>query len=275
MALTKRQLQAREGKLTASRVACLMTANEEKIFNLWLEMTHDPSFVPEDFDDVWFVKLGEATEKLNLDWAERRYGKVVGRGKVVVHPEIPWAAATLDGWLEDRDCPIETKHNNGFETPETLIQRYLPQMHWQMICTDATECALSVIRGAKEPEVYFVEFRPVYATEMIKRATAFMKHVFDLTPPVLPPPPETPHVQAVRSMDMKANPEWLPLAQLYVKHVDKKKLVEKTERALKKLVPEDVALAYGGGIKIKRSKNGALSIKLEGSEDGNEDSNKT
>lgn len=102
MALTAAQLTAREGKLTASRVACLMTGDEAKILDLWREMVGDPAHVPEDLNGVWAVRLGELTEPLNLEWYERRTGKpVTRRGEVVVHPIVTWAACTLDGWVEE------------------------------------------------------------------------------------------------------------------------------------------------------------------------------
>jgi len=100
--LTPAQIAARRGKLTASRVACLMTADVARIMQLYLELTDDPAFVPEDLSDVWPVRLGEVTEQLQCDWFEEKNGLVVSRrGEVVVHPEIEWAAATLDGWVEE------------------------------------------------------------------------------------------------------------------------------------------------------------------------------
>jgi predicted phage-related endonuclease len=100
--LNAAQMKARDGKLTASRVACLMTGDNDKILNLWRELVGDPAYVEEDLSNVWAVQLGTATEELNLDWFERRTGKkVTRRGEVVIHPECDWAACTLDGWIDD------------------------------------------------------------------------------------------------------------------------------------------------------------------------------
>ena len=100
--LSPAQVEARQGKLTASRVACLMTGDEEKLLNLWRELVGDPAFVPENLDDIWAVQLGSWTEQLNLDWFEKRTGlPVVRRGEVVVRADIDWAACTLDGWVEE------------------------------------------------------------------------------------------------------------------------------------------------------------------------------
>ena len=100
--LSPTQIEARKGKLTASRIACLMDGTQAEILNLWRELVGDPKWVPEDLSQVWPVQLGSATEELNLDWYELRTGKkVIRRGEVVVHPEYEWAAATLDGWIEE------------------------------------------------------------------------------------------------------------------------------------------------------------------------------
>jgi len=136
--LTESQQRTREGKLTASRVGVLMTGDETAILALWREMIGDPEYGPEDLSDVWAVQLGSHTESLNLDWYERRTGRpVTCRGEVVIHPSLPWAAATLDGWDEGVPGPVEAKHVNGFSKLPDVVTRYQPQMHWQMLVTGA------------------------------------------------------------------------------------------------------------------------------------------
>ena len=111
--LSPSQVAARDGKLTASCVACLMNGDEQKIMNLWRELVGDPEFVPDDLSDIWAVRLGECTEQLSLDWSERKYSTASCRGQVVVMKDHEWAAATLDGWSEQHECPVECKHVGG------------------------------------------------------------------------------------------------------------------------------------------------------------------
>src|SRR4029077_7712576 len=87
--LSPAQIEARKGKLTASRVAALMTGDAEKILRLYREMIGEA--VEEDLSDVWAVQLGAATESLNLDWYEMRRNPLSRRGEVVVHPRHDWA----------------------------------------------------------------------------------------------------------------------------------------------------------------------------------------
>lgn len=167
--LTAEQIKARDGLLTASRVACLMTGDAAKILNLWRELVGDPEFVEEDLSAVWPVQLGGVTEHLNLDWYERKYNPVVRRGEVVVH-DCGWAAATLDGWDSVLKCPIETKHVGGFEKMDVIVSRYMPQLHWQMIVTRTKSCILSVIHGAQEPVIVNIQFDTKYGAELWSRA---------------------------------------------------------------------------------------------------------
>src|SRR5215510_10366874 len=168
--LSPTQLQAREGKLTASRVACLMTGDKEKIMNLWREMAGDPDFVPEDLTWELPVQIGEATEPVNIRFYAHNQGTTVSRQGEVVTGNPAWMGATLDGWDDTLKCPIECKTVGGFEKLEVIIERYQPQMQWQMLVTQAPQCALSVIFGNAKQVVELIPYDPAYANELARRA---------------------------------------------------------------------------------------------------------
>src|SRR5262252_5058590 len=128
--LSPTQMKQREGKLTASRIACLMTGNKAKIHQLWLELTGQSE--PEDLSHVWAVRLGEATETLHLDWLELLKFTITQRGHFMVHPKHDWLGVTLDGWCSEIDGPVEVKHVGGREPLEVIIERYQPQVQCQM-----------------------------------------------------------------------------------------------------------------------------------------------
>lgn len=184
MALTQAQIEAREGKLTASAVGILMSGNSAKIINLWRELIGDPDYKREDLDGVWPVALGSHTESLQLDWYERKTGhSVIRRGEVVVSAEHKWAAATLDGWDSVDGVPIEAKHVGGFEPIARIIERYNAQCTWQMMVTQTDTCMLSIIVGAKEPTRYKRKWDETYAAELLSRAEDFMDCVRNLRKP--------------------------------------------------------------------------------------------
>jgi hypothetical protein len=259
--LTDAQMQARDGRLTASRVACLMTGDEAKILNLWRELIGDPAYVAEDLSGVWPVQLGAVTESLNVEWYERKTGRqVIRRGEVVQHPDAPWAAATLDGWDTHFPCPVECKHVGGREPLSTVIDRYQPQLQWQMLVTRAECAALSVIEGANAPIVEMIAFAPDYAGELFKRATAFMRCVESLTPPVAIPSVQAP-VCPVQTYDMTGNNQWGSEAASWLENYEARKVAEKAEKSLKALVPSDAARCHGHGVQITRDRAGKLSLR--------------
>ena len=260
MGLTPAQLAARDGKLTASRVACLMSGDAAKIHDLWLEMVGDPRYVPEDLSGVWAVQLGSLTETLNLDWYERKHGQVTRRGDVVCHPLHDWAACTLDGWDASLPGPVECKHVGGYEALSKIVERYQPQLHWQMICTGSYAAALSVIEGAREPVVEIVPFDAEYGAELWRRAEAFMACVENLTPPVALEAAAAP-VKAEKVIDLTGSNEWASHAADWLASAAAAKTAAKAEKGLKALVPVDAARCHGHGVQITRDRAGRLSLK--------------
>jgi hypothetical protein len=263
MALTERQIAARKGKMTASRVGAVMGEDPERIYDLWLELTGDPEWTPPDFSKVWAVQLGNATEQFHLDWIQRSQGPISMRGKSFQHPKVPWALSTLDGWIEDLNIPIEAKHTGGFESMDVVIDRYMPQIHWTMYCTETEECAFSVIMGAKEPKPVIIKRHAGYQAELIRTATEFMEHVFNLTEPVANPYVKPPKPEFSGVIDMSASNSWGAYANRWLEyrpaHID----YEEAAKGIKKLVPATAKEAFGHGVRVKRNSAGSLSIKPE------------
>ena len=259
--LSPDQVRQRDGKLTASRVACLMTGDEDKVLNLWRDMVGDPEFIELDLSDVWAVQLGSHTESLNLDWYEKRTGKSLSkRGDVIVKPDCDWAAATLDAWDDALGAPVECKHVGGFEKTSAILERYAPQAHWQMIVTGARQCVFSIIEGAREPIIEFVDYDEAYAAELWKRAEQFMECVWSLTLPVAPPAVAAP-VKPEKIYDMTGNNEWGANAATWIMHKQAAKDFDAAAKAIKSIVPADAIKATGHGISVSRSKAGALTIR--------------
>lgn len=257
--LTKKQIKARKGKLTASRVACLMTGDKDEIYNLWREMVGDPDYIVEDLSGVWPVQFGIATEPINLDWYGRIWGPVSRQGEVVVG-DPDWLACTLDGWDDSRSIPIECKTCGDWQDIDVIVARYLPQVTWQMLCTKTHKAALSVILGGREPRVEFIDIDHQYAGELFKRASVFMDCVRNLREPVGFPKLEPP-APATVVYDMTGNNTWADHAANWLQHKAGHLLYEMANRDLKGLVPSDAGRCHGHGIEIKRAKSGALTVR--------------
>lgn len=260
MTLTDAQRKARDGKLTASRVGVLMTGDDAAVLNLWREMVGDPAWVEDDLSAVWPVQLGSHTETLNLDWYERKTGHALERGRSVTSPDLPWAAATLDGWdIAERMC-VEAKHVNNWANIDDVIARYQPQLHWQMYVTQTERAALSVIIGASEPVIEIIQRDLGYMRELVSRAAAFWDCVTTLTPPVALPSFSAP-VIPVREVEMQGSNEWASLAADWTTNKVAAKAFEASAKGIKAMVEPDVVRAFGHGIEAKRSRNGAITIK--------------
>lgn len=257
--LTAEQLIARQGKLTASRVACLMNGSAQEILDLWREMTDDPTFTATDLSGVWPVQLGSVTEALNVAWFAHKIGPVSGIGNVEQHPN-GWAACTLDAWSDVDDCPVECKHVGGHEPLSTIIDRYQPQMHWQMLITKASQCAISVIMAAAEPIVEYIPFDEEYAAELYLRAEKFMQHVRNKTQPVVMAA-VSPPVIPTREVDMSESNSWGANAATWLTTKQAKKDCEAAEKELKSLVPADAKLATGAGVRITCNRSGSMSLR--------------
>lgn len=261
MTLTAEQLKLRDGRLTASRVSCLMTGDEQKIMDLWRLMVGETG--EQSLSDVWPVVLGEATEALNLSWYERTTGrKLTRRGEVVICPSADWAAATLDGW-DDVECgPVDAKHVGGFEPRETVVTRYMPQMMWQMICTCSSWSALSIIEGARKPVVEVVLWDETYAMELWRRAEAFMECVETLTPPVVMAP-VAPPVAPVRTVSMEGSNIWAVSAAQWLANQEASRQFDRAAKSIRELVTPDMAKAHGHGIEAERDARGAIRIRSQ------------
>jgi len=257
--LTPEQIAARKGMMTASRIAPLMTGDVEAIMRLYQEMVGE--LEPEDLTGLWPVRLGEATEALNLEWFERKNNlKLAGLGVFIKSARFAWAGATLDAWCEELTCPVEAKHVGGREPLEVIIDRYQPQMQWQMMVTEAEQCALSVILGANEPVVEFIPRDNDYIGIEIDRAAQFMEFVAKREPPVVLPPVEPP-ADANKIYDFTGNNYWSAAATHWLQTRDAAKQNDDAAKILKSTVPDDAKKCFGYGVQITRDRAGRLSLR--------------
>jgi len=118
---------------------------------------------------------------------------------------------------------LEAKHVGGREPIETIIERYQPQLQWIMFVTNTKQAALSVIMGANQPIVEYIDRDDGYIAEMLKRATAFMECVRTKTPPVEIAEPVPAPVPG-KVYDMQGSNEWGSHAFLWRENIHVKKM---------------------------------------------------
>lgn len=257
--LTDEQKAKRVGKLTASRVSVLMTGTPEQVYNLWREVVGDPEYNG-DIEETWAMRLGSLTEALNLEW----YGKktlslVMREGEHCSHPNYSWATCTLDGFDMSEDLPIECKHVHAFSKSVEIIERYLPQTHWQMFIMERDACKLSVIFGSAEPVIIHIPWQESYGAELIRRAKWFMECVENMTPPCEIEPAKVPTPREEwKTVSMDGNNEWANFALEFLESKPYAEKFDNAKQAIKEMVAEDVGYAFGYGIEAKRDKRGVV-----------------
>lgn len=245
----------------ASDANIIMSGDQARIERLAAEKRGEAE--PEDLSRVLAVVLGSFTEELNRYWFEMMTGfEVASEGCEVTHGEYPFLRATLDGIVVGQDAVFEAKHVNAFGSVDDVVQRYMPQLHHQMMVTGLRRACLSVFVGTAKWEFFEVEFDELYGDCVLQACLEFWSAVQAGSAVVPAPIVEPPRPKgARRKVDMTGSNEWAVLAADWVQTRVAAATNADSAKALKKMVDDDVGEAAGHGVVIKRSSNGALTIR--------------
>lgn len=256
----------RRNYIGGSDANTIMSGDPDKVLRLWEEKTGKRE--PENLDDVLPVQMGLWTEGLNLAWYERQTGNTVyGRRQQFVCKEHPWIKARPDGLttLSEHDgakAVIDAKHVGAFNFDmDQRAAYYSPQLYVQMMCVDCHYGVLSVFSGTMTWEQKVVERDPLYEALLVKELARFWECVKTGEPPVeiaevAPPVP----LSMMREVNMVGHNEWTHHEQTYIELEDNAKAFEAAKKSLKGLVEDDVKLAKGSALQVKRGKSGALTF---------------
>lgn len=194
---TELWFQEHLGKLTASRVADAVNKRKrnpkeplQAYVDLRLELavervTQKPA---EHFVSVW-MERGVELEPLARAAYELRKDTTVSTVDFVLHPTMEWAGASPDGLVGDDGlvefkCPKANTHAE-YLLGECVPEEYIPQMMWQMACTERQWCDfVSYHPDFPDPLDLFVSRLRVSREDiavMEAQATVFLKEVADLT----------------------------------------------------------------------------------------------
>lgn len=260
MSLTPEQQQRRQGKIGASFVPSLMAGDEAKLLSEWMRLVDHPDYVPEDLSANWPVQFGSFIESFALDWWERKTGyPLSGRGQWMGHPAYPFVGCTLDAFRMHDQTVIDCKAPGAWRKLDDVIAYYPGQLVVQKACMQAERAALLIVHGGAEPAEYAVTWDAEYEAEVWRRIEWFWGRVESLQPPCAIPAVKG-AIPAVRVVDFEGNNAFGNSAVEWLRTKPFAKQFDAAAKELKAMVEEDVALATGYGIQIKRSRSGALSI---------------
>lgn len=254
--LTDEQKKNRLHSIGGSDANIIMSGDDQRILNLWLEKTGQKE--PENLDDVLPVIMGQYTEKLNVYWYEKRTGREVSSEGAQL--KKGFMSCTLDGLTTTQDgypAVFEAKHVNAFSKIEEVVQRYMPQLHHNMMVAETMWAVLSVFRGTMDWELYEVEFDPQYAEVLRVNEIKFWDAVEKKEPPVTLETAEV-KISEFRDYDFSTNNEWVSLAVEYIETEEGAKKHESAKKQLKGIIPADAGSVTGGNLTAKRGKNGAI-----------------
>jgi predicted phage-related endonuclease len=241
--------------------------DEAALVRLWREKRGE--LQPPDHSKNLLAQLGLATEPLNRQWYERTTGQVVKDVQSWVrHPVIRWMAATLDGIVEGSGSVFEAKFMLPWSfSEEAAAEKHMAQLQHNMWVTNATAAVLSIITGGGKWVEITIAADSLYQHLLLTAEKKFWRCVESGEPPRLFHV-ETPRVpvKAVRIVDMSSSNAWAEFSSVFRRTREAYLEHENAKAELKALMPEDAKEAIGHGISARRSKSGAVTIDLLGTE---------
>ena len=155
---------------------------------------------------------------------------------------------------------LEAKHTNAFRKSDDCVAYWYAQLQHNIKVTDADGAYLSVFFGNDRYEFFDVPRDDEYITALVEIERHFWHCVETGEQPVAFDAPK-PKVEAVRKVDMTDSNFWAEQANIWLSNKGYAKAFEASVKEIKTLVEDDVAEAYGHGIKASRSKSGAITIR--------------
>src|SRR6516165_9378410 len=257
----------RRSFIGGSDARIVMGDSAEALLRLWREKRGEAD--PEDLSGNLLVQLGLATEVLNRQWYERTTGQVVKDVQSWVrHPVIRWMAATLDGIVESNGALFEAKFMLPWSFSEAAAaEKHMAQLQHNMWVTNATAAVLSIITGGGKWVEIKISADSLYQHLLLTAEKKFWRCVESGEPPRLfgVDPPRA-RIEAVRIVDMSASNAWAEFSDVFRRTREAHLEHEHAKTELKDLMPKDAKEAVGHGIRAKRSKSGAVSFDLLGTE---------
>ena len=170
--------------------------------------------------------------------------------------------ATLDGTVEGTGAVFESKFMLPWSfSEEAAAEKYMAQVQHSMWVTHLRSSALSIITGGGKWVEITIPMDPLYLSVLVSAEKKFWRCVQSgETPHLINAEPPRPRIEALRIVDMSASNSWAELADLFRNTRQAFLDHERAKSELKALVPEDAKEAIGHGVRVKRSRSGAISF---------------
>lgn len=239
---------------------------------------------PQDLSRVFKVQLGKHTESFHRSWRATEWDRQIfhppehretGLGQAFVGDPIldihkdHVFFASIDGIVmpgeNEREFElVELKHTHGNNSVEQAAIFYMPQIQRQMGVTGIHRTRFSAIIGNDLPDHVFIDYDEAFDQRLIEMGRAFWQHIEDRERP-LPSKPDAKikkaaaqiPVNGFKPYDFSGKNEWVTLAHSYAEQKPIADAFKATDKALRKLIPDDASEVSGGPLHAKRDKRGA------------------
>lgn len=158
-------------------------ANQSPI-SVWDSKVNPPREDEEEDERLWIGSLMEPTLRAIF---ERKTGmpcNAVGATTILVHDQIPWLGATLDGvtlHVEYGACPVELKNVDNFQRDQwkngDAPLKYMVQVQQQLAVTGASHGYLLGLIGGNKPEIREIERNDRFIETMTEKLADFWDYV--------------------------------------------------------------------------------------------------
>jgi predicted phage-related endonuclease len=208
--------QNRRYFIGGSDARIIMGNDEGALRRLWREKRGEVE--PEDLSGNLMVQLGRVTEELNRRWYEAKTGEIITDiQRTIRHPTVRWMGATLDGRVQSSEAVFEAKFMlPWYFSEQAAAEKYMPQLQHNMWIVAARTAVLSVITGGGKWVQIKTHADPLYQHLILTAERKFWRCVENGEPPRLfGVDPPTPHIEAVRIVDMTASNAWAEFAAIF------------------------------------------------------------
>lgn len=252
---------------TASQADIICHGTNEQRIQLWRERIGE---IPAaDLSRNLPVQLGKVLGPWICEWLHFDH-PITERERFITHKSLP-LSCTLDGYREHDDAVIETKVCLPFKGTREIIVQFTPQVLIQQRCRGASRGVLAVLRGFSLEE-FEINVDASYEREVFERMLAFHQCIVTMTPPhALPKQEPLIPPELWRTIDLatvQPTPNWaMPMIQSLNLWRDTKEASElhaRSKKDVKEMLPNDVGTLVHHETVVRRSKNGAVTIRTMG-----------
>lgn len=166
--------------------APVIAGERGSVVELWATKSGLIEVEPPDGDLARLFEWGHRLEPVVADWYAESTGRPLRRvNRMLVHPTIPWAFASLDRVTakgEKRIVEIKTTRR-GWEAGEDVPGHIQAQVQHQMFVTGYDVVDVAVLTGGSEPKVYEIPRDETFIDNLVFLETEFWGWVTSGTRP--------------------------------------------------------------------------------------------